>query len=71
LNEENYPPEVAANTELIEWVKAKYKQGAYVAGLCIAATGLLNKKQCTTNWWAADKFKKVSPDVKLVSDKIN
>ena len=66
---------ISENQELIDWITKQYKEGAQIASLCtgaflLAATGLLNKKQCTTHWWAADMFKKMFPKVKLVPEKI-
>ena len=63
------------NEKSIEWVKNQYKAGAEVASLCtgafvLAAAGLLDGKQCSTHWGAADAFKKLYPSVKLSIDKI-
>jgi transcriptional regulator GlxA family with amidase domain len=73
--DDSFEKVIQENKELIEWISKQYKQGAYVAGLCtgvflLAATGLLAKRQCTTHWWAAEQFKKMFPEVKLVPDKI-
>ncbi|MFA6977995.1 MAG: helix-turn-helix domain-containing protein [Ignavibacteriaceae bacterium] len=66
---------LALNTEFIPWIIKQYKSGAEVASLCVgafllAATGLLNGKQCSTHWRAANYFRIVFPDVNLVVDKI-
>jgi len=66
---------LALNTEFIPWIIKQYKSGAEVASLCVgafllAATGLLNGKQCSTHWRAANDFRIVFPDVNLVVDKI-
>lgn len=63
------------NKEFIPWIVGQYKNGAGVASLCVgafllAATGLLNGKQCSTHWRAANAFKNIFPDVNLVVDKI-
>jgi len=63
------------NVEFIPWIIKQYKSGAEVASLCVgafllAATGLLKGKQCSTHWRAADDFRSVFPEVKLVVDKI-
>ncbi len=66
---------IAMNQELIEWVKKHYQNGAEVASFCVgafflAATGLLNGKQCATHWYSANAFRQMFPDVNLVDDKI-
>lgn len=70
-------PEVALaqNSEFIPWLKKQYKDGAEIASLCVAAfflaaTGLLDGKQCSTHWIHADGFRKMFPKVDLVDDKI-
>lgn len=60
---------------VIPWIIKQYKNGAEVASLCVgafllAATGLINGKNCSTHWRAADEFKKMFPDVQLVTDKV-
>ncbi|MDQ6890711.1 MAG: DJ-1/PfpI family protein, partial [Bacteroidota bacterium] len=47
------------NAPFVPWIVDQYKKGAEVASLCIAsfflaATGLLNGKQCATHWTAAN-----------------
>jgi transcriptional regulator GlxA family with amidase domain len=66
---------IEENKSLVEWIKKQYKNGAQVASLCsgaflLAATGLLDNKQCTTHWWHANTLMKMFPDVKIVADKI-
>ncbi|MBI1937944.1 MAG: helix-turn-helix domain-containing protein [Ignavibacteriales bacterium] len=63
------------NLEFIPWIVKQYKSGAEVASLCVgafllAATGLLNGKNCSTHWRAANKFRNFFPQVNLVVDKI-
>lgn len=63
------------NNPLIEWVTSKYKQGAEVASLCtgaflLAAAGILNGKQCSTHWQAADVFREMFPELELKTEKI-
>lgn len=65
----------AENQPMLDWIVAKYQDGAAVASLCIgafllAATGLLNGKSCTTHWQFASAFREMFPDVNLVEDKI-
>ncbi len=63
------------NAPFVPWIVKQYEQGAEVASLCIAsfflaATGLLNGKQCATHWSAANDFRRIFPDINLVDDKI-
>ncbi len=63
------------NSEFIPWIIEQYKNGAEVASLCVgafflAATGLLNGKQCATHWMHADNFRNLYPEVELVDEKI-
>ena len=63
------------NEPFISWIIEQYKKGAEVMSLCIASfflasTGLLNGKQCSTHWIAANDFKIMFPEVNLVDDKI-
>lgn len=64
-----------ANRAFIPWILKQYDSGAEVASYCIgafflAATGLLNGKQCATHWRFANQFRSMYPDVLLVDDKI-
>lgn len=63
------------NQEFIPWITAQYKRGAEVASLCtgaflLASTNLLKGKTCTTHWMAADAFRQMFPNVKLLPDKL-
>lgn len=63
------------NQEFIPWIVHHYKEGAEVASFCVgafflAATGLLDGKQCATHWMHANNFRKLFPDVDLVDEKI-
>ncbi len=63
------------NAPFIPWITNHYKQGTEVASLCVAsfflaATGLLNGKQCATHWTAANDFRRIFPEINLVDDKI-
>ena len=47
------------NKQFVPWIADQYKGGAEIATLCIASfflagTGLLNGKQCSTHWIAAN-----------------
>jgi transcriptional regulator GlxA family with amidase domain len=64
-----------ANREFIPWILKQHKAGAEIASYCIgafflAATGLLNGKQCATHWRFANQFKAMYPEALLVDDKI-
>jgi transcriptional regulator GlxA family with amidase domain len=63
------------NAELVNWVKAQRNKGAEVASICtgaflLAATGLLDGKNCSTHWNATEEFRKTFPAVNLLPDKI-
>lgn len=63
------------NRDFIPWLIKQYKNGAEIASLCVgsfllAATGLLKGRKCSTHWVAANDFRKMFPDVNLVTDKI-
>src|SRR5687768_12948142 len=63
------------NKDFIPWIIKHYKNGAEVASLCLgafllAATGLVNGRKCATHWMAANSFRKLYPEVELVTEKI-
>lgn len=63
------------NKNLIPWIIQQYQNGAEVASLCVgafllAATGLLDGKNCSTHWRASNEFVNNFPKVNLVADKI-
>ncbi|HSI70290.1 MAG TPA: helix-turn-helix domain-containing protein [Gillisia sp.] len=63
------------NIKFVPWIIEQYKNGAEIASLCVgafflAATGLLDGKQCATHWIHAANFRKQFPGVHLVDDKI-
>ena len=66
---------IEKNREFIPWIIKQYNDGAEVASLCLgafllAATGLLNGKRCATHWMAESAFRKMFPEVTLVTQKI-
>ncbi|MEJ1239978.1 helix-turn-helix domain-containing protein [Chryseolinea sp. T2] len=66
---------IEANKEFFPWIVKQYNQGAEVASLCLgafllASTGLLNGKRCATHWMAENAFRKMFPDVTLVTEKV-
>jgi transcriptional regulator GlxA family with amidase domain len=63
------------NKDFMPWVVKQYKDGAEVASLCIgafllASTGLLNGRKCATHWMAANDFRRMFPEVDLVTEKV-
>jgi transcriptional regulator GlxA family with amidase domain len=71
----DYDNSIRKNRELIFWIKEQYQKGAEIASICtgaflLASTGLVNGKHCSTHWIAADVFRKMFPEVKLVTEKI-
>ncbi|MCL4640133.1 MULTISPECIES: GlxA family transcriptional regulator [Olivibacter] len=63
------------NAAFIPWVVKQYMQGAELASFCVgafflAATGLLDGKQCATHWRFANQFRQQYPNARLVDDKI-
>lgn len=63
------------NRDFIPWIIKQYNSGAEVASLCLgafllASTGLLNGRKCATHWIAENNFRKMFPDVNLVTEKV-
>lgn len=63
------------NRQLLNWVVTQYKAGVEIASLCagaffLAATGLLNGKECSTHWRSEGDFITLYPDTILRTDKI-
>jgi transcriptional regulator GlxA family with amidase domain len=66
---------IEQNKKLIPWIVKQYNKGSEVASLCVgafllAATGLLDGRNCSTHWRAGNEFKNMFPNVQLVTDKI-
>ena len=66
---------IEANSVFLPWIVDRYESGAEVASLCVgafllASTGLLSGKKCATHWVAANEFRKMFPEINLVSEKI-
>lgn len=64
-----------ANKDFVPWLIKQYHAGAEIASLCmgafiLASTGLLTGKKCATHWLATNEFRKMFPDVNLVTEKI-
>ncbi|HEY3430111.1 MAG TPA: DJ-1/PfpI family protein, partial [Cyclobacteriaceae bacterium] len=63
------------NKAFIPWMIEQHKKGAEIASLCLgafllASTGLINGRKCATHWLAEGAFKKMFPEVDLVTEKI-
>lgn len=63
------------NKEFIPWIVQHYKEGSEATSFCVdafflAATGLLDWKQCATHWMHANNFRNRFPKVELVDQKI-
>lgn len=66
---------VERNRPFLPWIIEQHRNGAEVASFCIgafflAATGLLQGRECATHWLHANDFRNRFPDVNLVEDKI-
>lgn len=66
---------IAENQACISWLVKQYRNGAEIASLCVgafllAATGLLNGRSCSTHWRAANDFRKLFPEVELLTEKV-
>lgn len=71
----NYETTVKKNRSLITWIENQYKHGAEIASICtgaflLASSGLLNGKNCSTHWSAADNLRNLFPDIKVRLDKL-
>ncbi|MFT3681710.1 MAG: helix-turn-helix domain-containing protein [Ferruginibacter sp.] len=66
---------MAGNKQLVEWIEEQYKHGAEIASMCtgtfmLASAGLLDGKNCSTHWSAADTFRILFPNVRLQPEKL-
>lgn len=66
---------IEKNKAFIPWIVKQYNSGAEVASLCLgafllASTGLLNGRKCATHWMAESNFKKMFPEVNLVTERV-
>lgn len=71
----NFEEALHGNAGIADWITLQYKNGAEVASMCtgafmLAAAGLLNGRNCSTHWSAADDFKRKFPKVKLHAEKL-
>ncbi|MXV15083.1 GlxA family transcriptional regulator [Hufsiella ginkgonis] len=63
------------NSAFLPWITKHYHSGAEVASLCLgafilASTGLANGRKLATHWMATNAFRKMFPEVELVTEKI-
>lgn len=63
------------NKAFLPWITEQYRKGAEVASLCVgafvlAATGLLDGKECSSHWLTAPLFREMFPAVTLVDGRI-
>lgn len=63
------------NGVFVPWIQKQYNQGAEIASICtgaflLAYTGLLNGRDCSTHWKAADRFRLLFPAVNLMTDRL-
>ncbi|MBO9152088.1 GlxA family transcriptional regulator [Chitinophaga sp. GCM10012297] len=66
---------VDINKDFLPWISGQYHKGSEVASLCVgafllASTGLLKGRQIATHWLSVNDFRRMFPDVNLVSDQI-
>lgn len=71
----NYEQAIKGNRPLIDWIAQRYKDGAEVASICtgaflLAATGILDDRQCSTHWAVADSFRAMFPRIDVCIDKL-
>lgn len=71
----DYLHAVEHNGALIEWIERQYRLGAEVASICtgaflLAAAGLLDGKNCSTHWAAANSFRSLFPRINLQPDRL-
>lgn len=66
---------VALNQPFVSWIRVQHAAGAEVASLCLgafilAATGLVDGRQCATHWLGAQQFAAMFPAVNLVAEQL-
>ena len=71
----DYEKAMKGNKQLVDWIAKQYKDGAELASMCtgtfmLASAGLLDGKNCSTHWSAADTFRTMFPKVNLQADKL-
>ena len=71
----NYEKALKRNNLLVDWLVKQYKNGAEIASICtgaflLASSGLLDGKNCSTHWSAANTFRTMFPNVNLEPDRL-
>lgn len=71
----NLEETVQDNKDYLPWIVTQYGKGAEVASLCVgafilAATGLVDGKKLATHWVAENEFRRMYPQVELVTERI-
>lgn len=66
---------IKRNQLFVNWIGQQYKLGAELASMCtgtfmLASTGLLNGRNCSTHWSAADNFRALFPNANLQHDQL-
>src|SRR6185312_5442869 len=57
------------------WLKIQHRNGVILCSVCtgaflLAASGLLDGRECTTHWRYAERFKKLYPNAKLQTNRL-
>lgn len=70
-----YEKTVKGNQLMVEWIRKQYRNGAEIASICTAAfvlasSGLIDGKNCSTHWVAADRFRSQFPKVIVQAEKL-
>ncbi|WP_336518216.1 GlxA family transcriptional regulator [Pollutibacter soli] len=71
----DYKKATSKNQPLIDWISKQYINGAEIASMCtgafiLASSGLLDGRNCSTHWSAADTFRNMFPKVLLKADQV-
>jgi transcriptional regulator GlxA family with amidase domain len=71
----NYQNAIKENAVMINWIEQQYNAGAEIASICtgaflLAASGLLDGRNCSTHWAAAESFRNRFPNVQLQADQL-
>ncbi len=69
------PDRLLEQTELVAWIKQLHQDGTVIASACsgaflLAEAEILNKRQATTHWQLADRFRSRYPKVDLQIDRL-
>lgn len=69
------PDRLLEQSELVAWIKQRHQDGTVIASACsgaflLAEAKILNKRQATTHWQLADRFRSRYPKVDLQIDRL-